>query len=78
MRAACRLFLNPNERRRISEIAFACGFKSETHFSRAFREEFDLSPSAYREKRGATSVQPLEGEAFTPADIVHDWLAQMD
>lgn len=32
----------------ISEIAFSCGFSSSSHFSRAFRKRFDISPSEAR------------------------------
>lgn len=35
----------------VSEIAFDCGFKSAAHFSRAFKDRFDLSPSKYRKSR---------------------------
>ncbi len=34
----------------ISEIAFACGFNSSAHFSRAFRSRYGLSPRDMREK----------------------------
>lgn len=34
--------------RSITAIAFALGFNSLSHFSRAFRERYDLSPSDYR------------------------------
>ena len=39
---------DPAERRRIGEIAFAYGFSSEAHFSRAFRRAFGCSPSEMR------------------------------
>lgn len=32
----------------ISEIAWRCGFKDASHFSRRFRSEFQLPPGAYR------------------------------
>lgn len=32
----------------ISEIAFAWGFSSSAHFSRAFRKRFGVTPSAFR------------------------------
>lgn len=35
-------------RRSITEIAFAWGFNSSTHFSRSFRERFGVSPRGYR------------------------------
>jgi AraC-like DNA-binding protein len=32
----------------ITEIAFAWGFNSSTHFSRSFRERYGVAPRAYR------------------------------
>ena len=32
----------------ISEITFDCGFKNISHFSRIFKEKFNVSPSKYR------------------------------
>ncbi len=34
----------------IKEIAYTTGFKNPSHFSRRFRQEFDLSPKAFVEK----------------------------
>ncbi len=34
----------------ISEIAFACGFNSSAHFSRAFKSKYDLAPRELRER----------------------------
>lgn len=36
--------------RSISEITFDCGFKNISHFSRIFKENFQLSPTEYRRK----------------------------
>ena len=33
----------------VSEVAYAVGFKSVSHFSRSFRDRFGVTPSAYRE-----------------------------
>lgn len=46
----CRRDLqNPCMRdRTITEIAYACGFQSSTHFSRRFKEAFGVSPSEFR------------------------------
>lgn len=33
----------------ISEIAFACGFSSSAHFSRAFKSKYDIAPRRLRE-----------------------------
>jgi len=42
------LLLNPNLR--ISEIAYAVGFQSLTHFNRVFRELTGRSPTNFRKK----------------------------
>jgi len=34
----------------ISEVAFDCGFKNSSHFSRVFKEKFSTSPSDYQKK----------------------------
>jgi transcriptional regulator GlxA family with amidase domain len=34
----------------VSEIAVQCGFSSLSHFSAAFKNAYDMSPSEYREK----------------------------
>lgn len=53
--------LDPRRARRISEIAFQCGFSSEAHFSRSFRKAFNIRPSDLR------SLQPpLSDEPDTP------------
>ncbi len=45
---AKNLLLNPNSR--ISEVAFASGFQSLSHFNRVFRRIAGHSPTRYREK----------------------------
>jgi AraC family transcriptional regulator, positive regulator of tynA and feaB len=42
----------PQRRRSITEIAFLYGFKSATHFGRAFRDRYGVSPGRYPD-RGA-------------------------
>lgn len=44
----CRGDLARHSDRSISEIAFAWGFSSSAHFSRAFRKRFGVTPSAFR------------------------------
>lgn len=44
----CRGDLACRSDRTISEIAFAWGFSSSAHFSRAFRKRFGVTPSAFR------------------------------
>ncbi|MCK9994943.1 MAG: response regulator [Candidatus Krumholzibacteria bacterium] len=36
----------------VAEVAFACGFKSLSHFSRNFKDEFGVAPSQYRKSGG--------------------------
>lgn len=50
---AKRLLADPDERRSILEIAFACGFASLGPFNRAFRDEVGTTPRAYRSKTRA-------------------------
>jgi AraC-like DNA-binding protein/ligand-binding sensor protein len=49
---AKNLLLNPNMR--ISEVAFAAGFQSLSHFNRVFRRIAGESPTRYREKLPST------------------------
>lgn len=42
-------------RRTITEIAFAWGFQSSTHFSRRFKEEYGLSPHEFRHEAFPTA-----------------------
>jgi AraC-like DNA-binding protein len=40
----------------ITDIAFACGFNSAAHFTRAFRDQYGVTPSEYRRAQAAKSV----------------------
>lgn len=44
--------------RSITEIAFGWGFNSAPHFTRAFRQQFSMSPSEYRVKHAIRIVPP--------------------
>ncbi|TMQ12754.1 MAG: helix-turn-helix domain-containing protein [Deltaproteobacteria bacterium] len=44
----CRCDLAQRADQTISEIAFAWGFSSSAHFSRAFRKRFGVTPTAFR------------------------------
>jgi AraC family transcriptional activator of tynA and feaB len=46
-------------RQTITEIAFACGFNSAAHFTRAFRDEYGMTPSQYRRAQLAKSTAHL-------------------
>ena len=48
----CRSELARRTDRTISEIAFAWGFSSSAHFSRAFRKRFGVTPTAFRRADG--------------------------
>lgn len=56
----CRRELsNPMMRHRtITDIAFSWGFQNLTHFSRRFKQEFDLSPYAFRHQM--TDISPAD------------------
>lgn len=41
--------------RSVSDIAFRCGFSDAAHFSRAFRERFDIAPRQFRNSLNARS-----------------------
>ena len=52
----------------VTEVAFASGFTSASHFSKCYRDMFGRTPRA--ERRGAGIVEPeLEGEDFDEADF---------
>lgn len=42
--------------RSISDIAFSWGFNDATHFSRSFREQFDMSPREWRQQASGVSL----------------------
>jgi AraC-like DNA-binding protein len=62
--ARCREDLrNPaRSRNSITEIAYSWGFNNPAHFSKAFREEFHVSPSSYRMEAQGASALPQKNE----------------
>ena len=68
---------NPLRRHlRIFEIAFALGFASEAHFSRAFRREFGITPSEARHDESAAA----EGHATfkrVNASPYEEWIKRL-
>lgn len=74
--ARCRQALeNPQDRRLIAEIAYAHGFVSEAHFSRAFRREYGVTPSeARRCGRPATRTAAIVPKTSASGTGFNDWL----
>lgn len=69
LRRAHAALRDPAGWRRISELAYTCGFTSAAHFSRAFRNLFGCSPSAVRELARAPAAMPATTDTFA-----EDWL----
>jgi len=59
MRAYRELVTESRLHRSIGKLAWACGFSSESHFSRAFRRRFSMSPMEARAERGRLLMPPL-------------------
>jgi AraC family transcriptional activator of tynA and feaB len=56
----------------ISAIAYDCGFRDYTHFSRKFRDRFGYSPGAHSEARGRASSATVRLDADKSASWAHD------
>jgi len=65
---------DPQDHRRISEIAYQYGFVSKTHFSRAFRSTFGYSPSEARE---GAAWPPGAADAARASDIYDLWIRRL-
>jgi AraC-like DNA-binding protein len=72
LRRAARLLSDAAERRRIAQIAYACGFESETHFGRAFRRAFGATPGEVR-LVGTPSPGPIPCEAIDETSLYWRW-----
>lgn len=62
---AKRMLADPQERRSILQIAFACGFGSLGPFNRAFRDEVATTPRNYRARMRAAAINAA-APAFKP------------
>lgn len=51
---ACELLLGSNEQ--MSQIAVACGFADQAHFSRVFRREMGCAPGLWRRERRSPPI----------------------
>jgi AraC-like DNA-binding protein len=56
----------------ISAIAYACGFRDYTHFSRKFRHRFGYSPGAHSEAQGRAGNGAVHPDADKSASWAHD------
>ncbi len=76
-RSAADLFAPQHGRRRICDIAWAWGFASEAHFSRAFRQRFGVTPREARQGVGSQPGLRLPPGAGAVGDRQYEqWLAE--
>jgi len=70
LRAVCRALADPTDRRPVARVAEVLGMPDPSVFSRAFRREFGVTPSEFRE-RAAAGLAPLPpgAGAAPPADL---------
>jgi AraC-like DNA-binding protein len=55
-------FINQDPSWSLTDVAFACGFTSSAHFSRAFKKVHGKSPSTYRKEARSNQVSPTVGK----------------
>ncbi|WP_339703834.1 GlxA family transcriptional regulator [uncultured Sphingosinicella sp.] len=53
------LWLVEHSRKSMAEIAYECGYADASHFSRMFRDAFDVSPSAVRAQHSPVAIAPM-------------------
>lgn len=75
LRRAHAALRDPAERRGISELAYANGFTSAAHFSRAFRDLFGCAPRDVRDLARPRGMAESRGAAA--ATSVEDWLKKL-
>ena len=57
---AARLLADPGRAgRRVTDIAYAVGFKDASHFTRAFKSRYGVSPREYRRDHSAAPQRPV-------------------
>lgn len=72
LRLAFEMLANDHQRT-VSEIAYSCGFSDVSAFSRAFRNQFAMSPSEVRDTADRGSLA-LGAATRRDGGSVHDWL----
>ncbi|MBN8885109.1 MAG: helix-turn-helix domain-containing protein [Rudaea sp.] len=74
--ARCRHALeNPGHDRLIAEIAYAHGFVSEAHFSRAFRQAYGIAPrDARHDRRAAATTTVRRQQALVAEADFSNWI----
>jgi len=72
-RAQSALALPANKGRRINEIAFACGFASEAHFSRRFRDAYGVTPTTWQRE----AMAPAHGIPALDEEHYARWIARL-
>ena len=50
----------------ILKIALACGYQSQASFTRAFKQQFHITPSTFRRTRRLPDLQPLDDRQDPP------------
>lgn len=63
-RARDMLRTSKQDRLRVDEVAWRCGFSSAAHFSRLFRQHYGFSPRQFRESERADSAAAEPGCTF--------------
>ncbi|SDQ20341.1 helix-turn-helix domain-containing protein [Pseudovibrio sp. Tun.PSC04-5.I4] len=51
--------ISANPQVKIQQVAMNCGFKSSNHFSRAFKEEYSVSPRLFQNSQKLDSIRPM-------------------
>jgi AraC-like DNA-binding protein len=74
--AARRRLTNPGNDLRIADVAYATGFANSSHFSRAFRRAFGLSPSEFQENPSAASLPHPHGTSAPGWDFSR-WVREL-
>jgi AraC-like DNA-binding protein len=71
LRMACRALVYTGQA--LAEVASGCGFSDQSHFTRAFRRQFGLTPREYREQyaRGEGVAAPVPKAAAVEQEPPH-------